>query len=190
MFFLTLVGLRFIPTNWKQAGGEGVYWSFTGVGDSTELLQVLSQDILSVHWARAGAGLAKGCEVSIIEQRSRFFENRENHAMYGALLTAATGACWPKARVAGLLHVDLEESCVRCGAVRDDSLHQIWSCPVINAIPHDHIRNSQHLFQRAMSDKGHQPLFLDQRHGPGRADGVCGVGPRSNQELSTILVTR
>ena len=41
------------PMNWKKAGGEGVYWSFTGVGDSAELLQVLSRDILSVHWARA-----------------------------------------------------------------------------------------------------------------------------------------
>ena len=28
------------PTNLKQAGGEGVCWSFTGVGDSVELVQV------------------------------------------------------------------------------------------------------------------------------------------------------
>ena len=94
------------PTNWKQAGGEGVYWSFTGVGDSAELIQVLSRDILSVHRALAathwdGAGLEKGCDVSIIKQHLRFFEKRENHAMYGALLTAAMGACWQKARVAG-----------------------------------------------------------------------------------------
>ena len=74
------------PTNWKQAGGEGVYWSFTGVGDSAELIQVLSLDILSVHWARAatdwgGAGLEKGCDVSIIKQHLLFFETREHHAM-------------------------------------------------------------------------------------------------------------
>ena len=58
------------PTNWKQAGGEGVFWSFTGVGESAELIQVLSRDILSVHWARAathwdGVALEKGCDVSI-----------------------------------------------------------------------------------------------------------------------------
>ena len=107
------------PTNWKQAGGEGVYWSFTGVGDSAELIQVLSRDILSVHWDRTathwdGVDLDKGCDISTVKQHSR-----------RALLTTATGACWPKARVAGLLHVDLDESCARCGAVRGDSFHQI-----------------------------------------------------------------
>ena len=53
-----------------------------------------------------------------------------------------------RCRVAGLSHVSLDESCVRCGAVCDDSFHQIWSCPVINAIPHDNILKSQHPFQR------------------------------------------
>ena len=66
------------PTNWKQVGGEGVYWCFTGVGDSSELTQVLWRDILSVHWARAGnhwdgVVLEKGCDVSIIKQHLRFF---------------------------------------------------------------------------------------------------------------------
>ena len=97
------------PTNWKQAGGEGGYWSFTGVGDAAALIQVLSRDILSVRWAGAathwdGAGLERGCDVSIIKQHLCVFEN---HAVHGALLTAATGACWPKARVAGLPHVEL-----------------------------------------------------------------------------------
>ena len=27
------------PTNWKQSGGEGVFWSFTDAGDSAELIQ-------------------------------------------------------------------------------------------------------------------------------------------------------
>ena len=151
-------------TSWKQAGGEGVYWSLTGVGYSAELIQVLSRDILSVHWALAathwdGAGLERGCDVSIIKQHLRFFETRENHAMYGALLSAATGGCWPKAHVARLLHVEQDESCVRCGAVLDDSSHQKWSCPVINAIPHDDVRKSQHLFQRAKCEKNSSPCF-------------------------------
>ena len=47
-----------------------MYWSFTGVGDSAE---VLSRDIQSMHWARAdihwdGAGLEKGCDVSFMKQ--------------------------------------------------------------------------------------------------------------------------
>ena len=151
-------------TSWKQAAGEGVYWSLTGVGYSAELIQVLSRDILSVHWALAathwdGAGLERGCDVSIIKQHLRFFETRENHAMYGALLSAATGGCWPKAHVARLLHVEQDESCVRCGAVLDDSSHQKWSCPVINAIPHDDVRKSQHLFQRAKCEKNSSPCF-------------------------------
>ena len=71
---------------------------FTGVGDSAELFQVLSRDILSVHWARAathwdGSGPEKGCDVSHHGAVSAFLEKRENHAMYGALLTAVTGAC-------------------------------------------------------------------------------------------------
>ena len=37
--------------DWKQAGGKGVYWSFTGVGGSAELIQALSRGILSVRWA-------------------------------------------------------------------------------------------------------------------------------------------
>ena len=41
------------PTSWERAGGEGVCWSFTGVGDSAELIQVLSRDILSLHRAHA-----------------------------------------------------------------------------------------------------------------------------------------
>ena len=87
-----------------------------------ELIQVLSRDLLSVHGARAahcdGAGLEKGCDVSITKQHLRFFE------------TAATVAP----------HVELDESCVRSGAVRGDAVHQVWSCPVINAFPHDDIR--------------------------------------------------
>ena len=111
--------------------------------------------------------------------------------MYGALLTAATGACWPKARVAGQPHVDLDDSCVRHGAVRDDSFHQIWSCPVINAIPHDNIRNSQHLFQRAKREKNTSLCFLDQRHGPSRMDGGassmgCGRTTREAQFLRYV----
>ena len=136
------------PTNWKQAGCEGDYWSFTGVGDSAALIHVLLWDILSVHWAGAathwdGAGLERGCDVSIIKQHLCVFEN---HAVHGALLTAATGACWPKARVAGLLHVELDESCVRCKAVRD-------------AIQRDHVRKSQHLFQRAKRAREYELLF-------------------------------
>ena len=73
--------------------------------------------------------------------------------MYGALLTAAAGACWPKACGAGLPHVELDESCVRCGAVRDDSFHQIWSGSVITAIPHESVQKSQHLFQRGKREK-------------------------------------
>ena len=111
-----------------------MYWSFTGVGDSTELIQVLSRDILSVHWAHAatycdGVGLEKGCDVSINKQHLRFFEKRDKHAMYGALLTAAAGACWPKARVAGLPYVELNGCCDRRRAVRDGSFRQMWSCP-------------------------------------------------------------
>ena len=53
------------PTNWKQAGGEGVYWSCTGAEHSAELIQVLSRDIMSLHWAWVatrcdGPGLEKG----------------------------------------------------------------------------------------------------------------------------------
>ena len=65
--------------NWKLAGGEGVYLSFTGEGVYlSKLLQVLSRDILWVHWTRAatlwdGAGLEKCCDVSIIKQHLRFF---------------------------------------------------------------------------------------------------------------------
>ena len=47
MFFLTVGS--------EQAGRDGVCWSFTGVGDSAEMAQVLSRDILSVHWARVAA---------------------------------------------------------------------------------------------------------------------------------------
>ena len=54
-------------------------------------------------------------------------------------------------------HVDLDESCVRC-AVGDDSFHQIC-CSVINGIPHDNIRNFQHLFQRAKREKNTSPCF-------------------------------
>ena len=66
---------------------------------------------------------------------------------------------WPKARVAGLLHVELDESCVRCRAVRDDSFHPIWSCSVINAIPNDNARKSQYLFPRAKREKNTSPCF-------------------------------
>ena len=78
--------------------------------------------------------------------------------MYGALLTAA-GACWPRARVAGLPHVELDESCVRCGALRDDSFHQIWSCLVINAIPHVIVGKSEHLFHRAKCENNTSHCF-------------------------------
>ena len=94
-----------------------------------------------------------------VKQHFRVFEKRWNHATYDTLLTAAMGACWPKARVAGQPHVDLDDSCVRHGAVRDDSFHQVWSCPVINAIPHDNTRNSQHLFQGAKREKNTSLCF-------------------------------
>ena len=35
----------------------------------------------------------------------------------------------------------------------------MWSCPVINSMPHDNARKSQHLFQRAMSEKNTSPCF-------------------------------
>ena len=64
--------------NWKLAGGEGVYLSFTGVEDSAKLLEVLSRDILSVHWTRAathwdGAGLEKCCDVFYHKAAFAFF---------------------------------------------------------------------------------------------------------------------
>ena len=60
--------------------------------DSAEWVEILSRDILSVHWAQAathcdGAGLEKGCDVSTVKQQfCCFSKKRENHAMYGALL--------------------------------------------------------------------------------------------------------
>ena len=39
------------PTNGKRAGEDVVNWSFAGVGDSAKMIQVLSRDILAVHWA-------------------------------------------------------------------------------------------------------------------------------------------
>ena len=69
----------------------------------------------------AGAGLEKGCDVSIIKQHLRFFEKRDDCG-YGGLLVEGSGG--------GLSHVPLDESC----GVRDDSFH-CWSCSVINAIP-------------------------------------------------------
>ena len=72
--------------------------------------------------------------------------------------------------MAGLPHVELDESCVMCGAVRDDSFHQIWSCFVISAIPHHNVRKSQHLFQRAKREKNTCPCFWT-RGSPSRVDG-------------------
>ena len=105
--------------------------------------------------------------------------------MCGALLTAVTGACWSKGPVAGLLHVSLDDSCVRCAAVCDDSFHQIWSCAVINAIPHD---KSQHLFQRAEREKEDELLFLEQRLGPSRVDGGAGCLKCSRTTRETQLL--
>ena len=64
--------------NWKQAGGDAVNRSCTGAGDSAEMIQVLSRDILSVHLAHAaalwdGAGLERGCDVTIIKHHFRLF---------------------------------------------------------------------------------------------------------------------
>ena len=78
--------------------------------------------------------------------------------MYGALLTAATGACWSKARVVGLSSTSRWMEAVP-GAVCDESLHRIWSCSVINAIPHDNIRKSQHQFWRAKREKNSSLCF-------------------------------
>ena len=38
-------------------------------------------------------------------------------------------------------------------------ISQIWSCSVINAIPHDNVRTSQHMFQRAKREKHTSPCF-------------------------------
>ena len=61
-----------------QAGDAVRYWSFTGVRDSAGLVELLSHDIMSVHWSHAathcdGAGLEKGCDGSTIKQHLRFF---------------------------------------------------------------------------------------------------------------------
>ena len=51
----------------------------------TELIQVLSRDMLSVHWARAATHWDGACpsDVSIIKQHLRYFERRENHGPRG-----------------------------------------------------------------------------------------------------------
>ena len=60
-------------TNWKQAGGEGVYWSRTGVGDSSEL-----------GWGWTREKLRRFHHVAA----SAFFEIRENHRRIRALVSA------------------------------------------------------------------------------------------------------
>ena len=87
------------PTNWKQAGREGVYWSFTSVGHSAELIQDLSRGILSrcVGPVWRPIGMEKVLRKGVTSPLSSsicvfiFYEKRENHAVYGALLTAAAG---------------------------------------------------------------------------------------------------
>ena len=83
---------------------------------SAEMMELLSRDIMSVHWNRSvmhqdGAWHQRVCDVSIIKQHLRFSEKRENHAMYGALLAADAGACWSMPRVAGLPHIVLDACC-------------------------------------------------------------------------------
>ena len=147
MSSLMLAGSLSIP----RSGSRLVNWSFTGVGDFAELVHVSSRDTPSVHWARAathwdGTGLPSSSSIF-------FSEKRQNHA------ARRTGACWSKARVTGLLHVELDESCDRSGAVPRDSFHPIRSCPVINVIPDDNIRKSQHLFHRFKFEKDTSPCF-------------------------------
>ena len=60
-----------------------------------------------LFWQRAaahcdGKRLENGADVSILEQQIPFLEKCEHHGTYGALRTAAEGACWSNGRVAEL----------------------------------------------------------------------------------------
>ena len=57
--------------------------------------------------------------------------------MYGALLTAAAGACWSSAREEELPRILGDVSRCLCGAERDDFYLAIWTCPEIDSLPSD-----------------------------------------------------
>ena len=139
------------PTNWKQAGGEGVYWSFAGVRDFAELVQVLSRDTLSVHWMRRPTGMERVLSATF-PPSSRICDFSTN-----VRTTPCTVRCSRqlRARVGRRL---VSRGCpasiwMKAASGAGRSVHQICSCPVTNAFPHDNIRKSQHLFQRAKWEK-------------------------------------
>lgn len=43
------------PSNWRQAGEPVTYWSFTEVGGSSEVVEQLSTDIMTVYWRRSAS---------------------------------------------------------------------------------------------------------------------------------------
>ena len=95
-----------------------------------------------------------------------------------ALETVLVASCWPKARIANAQlgnsssHVlssddaiivygpdSVDPSCSRCGEQFETSLHTYWQCPCNSDIDSEHIRNSNHLIDKAVLESIDEPCL-------------------------------
>ena len=158
------------PDTWLEPAPSDQMWKITGYGDLRRFQQTISQSAMQEHWLEAdshlgGKGLGNtdpvlsGPDLHSLKRRLKSYEDNGMTDRHAALLTAASGACWPRSRK---FNADMigSEICPRCGQEAEDLLHFFWKCPCNVELQHEDIQRTQHLVQAACADINHQALWL------------------------------
>lgn len=116
-----------------------------------QLRQRVHQRIAAGH---CGAGADLGIDWRTTERLLQQLRGRDGRKVDAALLeTILAGGIWPLARraEAGLLGAAV---CPRCGRALEDEWHRYWQCAENARFPDQAVRNSQHLADEAVSQRG------------------------------------
>ena len=140
------------PSRWIDH--EDNTWQITADCSATVFIQAIKDRITQRLWSEAmdhrwGSGVEGGIDFTVIRRMCRAYLAKCLNSLHAMLLTIASGGLWPNDRKAkaGLIY---DDACQLCNSgARQDELHLIWQCPVINTNTDPAIQRSNHLIQQA-----------------------------------------
>lgn len=134
---------------------------------ATPVIFALQDAYIRSQWRKAslhylGSGLEKGVAHEYTMSYIRECRKSKMYNTVAILETLLTGSCWSPDRKASLDMIPAEQNiCPNCQATPCDDLHQFWTCPHLETLDVEAIRDTQQYVDRAKAEcKSHPCLWL------------------------------
>ena len=163
----TLLKAKWDPSTfncWKSP--EGTIWAIVDFKVSPDVVagavtkSYFDNQLVSASQHFDGLGMGDGIDVDATLRLTRLqkYDYSVSYKYKAALETIIAGACWPMARVHGIVE-SASPTCPRCQNAEETSLHTFWTCPCNALIEDEHVQRTQYMIERARTGCINEPCL-------------------------------